>query len=108
MNLYWCETVAHDEDWFIVASSAKEAKCKHDAQATFIEQIHKELNPSADHLTHEILRSLGLCFFQKISFVSYNLALLCTRKAEWKLLLIAFLMTNVKRWDKEDPIEQLI
>ncbi len=48
MNLYWCETFDHDEDWFIVAASAIEACRMHEtvegyekgeAHATFIKRI---------------------------------------------------------------------
>ncbi len=45
MNFYWCETADHNEDWFMVASSAQEACRLHegaegynrgDAQATLV------------------------------------------------------------------------
>ena len=74
MNLYWCETIDHDEDWFIVASSAKEAKRMHediegyrrgDARARLIVRIPKELNPPVGHPTHELLYSLGAVFLSE-------------------------------------------
>ena len=74
MNLYWCETDDHDEDWFIVASSAKEARRMHediegygrgDARATLIVRIPKELHPPVGHPTHELLRSLGTVFLSE-------------------------------------------
>ena len=74
MNLYWCETMDHDEDWFIVAPSAKEARRLHedaegygrgDAQATLVARIPKALNPSAGHPTHKLLRSLGALFISE-------------------------------------------
>ena len=74
MNLYWCETMDHDEDWFIVASSAKEAMCMHEdaegydrgnARATLVVRIPKELNPLVGYPTHELLRSLGAVFISE-------------------------------------------
>ena len=115
MNLYWCETMDHDEDWFIVAPSAKEARRLHedaegygrgDAQATLVARIPKALNPSAGHPTHELLRSLGAVFISEETPRAVRLALLCTRKAVWMPLLTAFQMTKVKHWDTEGPIGQ--
>ena len=71
MNLYWCKTMDHDEDWFIVAPSAKEARRLHEdaegygrgtAQATLVVRIPKALNPLVGHPTHELLCSLGAVF----------------------------------------------
>ena len=74
MNLYWCETMDHDEDWFIVASSAKEARRIHedcegysrgDARATLVLRIPTPLAPSIGYPTHDLLRSLGVVFISE-------------------------------------------
>jgi hypothetical protein len=74
MNLYWCETMDHDEDWFIVAPSGKEAKRIHedvegygrgDAQATLVLRIPATLAPSVGYPTHDLLRSLGAVFISE-------------------------------------------
>ena len=74
MNLYWCETPDHDEDWFIVAPSVKEAKRMHedsegygrgDARATALLRITQKLSPAVGYLTHDLLRSLGAVFISE-------------------------------------------
>src|SRR5262245_27742948 len=72
MNLYWCETKDHDEDWFVVASSAHEAQHFHeieegygerDARATLVCRIPKALKPSTKAWPeHDLLRALGGVF----------------------------------------------
>jgi hypothetical protein len=68
MNLYWCETMDHDEDWFIVAPSAKDARRIHedcegygrgDARATLVLRIPTTLAPAVGYPTHDLLCSLG-------------------------------------------------
>ena len=74
MNLYWCETMDHDEDWFIVAPSAKEAKRMHedsegyergDARAMLVLRIPKALASSVGYPSHDLLRSLGAVFISE-------------------------------------------
>lgn len=71
MNLYWCETFDHDEDWFIVAPSAIEARRSHEiaegydegeAHATFVRRIPKSLHAAPGWPDHTLLRSLGAVF----------------------------------------------
>lgn len=69
MNLYWCETEDHDEDWFIVASSAREAKHFHevaegygrgDVRATLVCRIPEAFTPHTKGWPdHDLLRALG-------------------------------------------------
>lgn len=68
MNLYWCETADHEEDWFMVASSAREACRLHEAaegygrgevRATLVYRIPKRLTPHAGWPDHDLLRALG-------------------------------------------------
>ena len=74
MNLYWCETVDHDEDWFIVVPSVKEARHMHEdskgyergeAWATLVLRIPTTLASSVGYPTHDLLRSLGLVFISE-------------------------------------------
>ena len=74
MNLYWCETMDHEEDWFIVASSAKEARHLHedvegydrgDAHATLIVRIPKAVHAPFGYPSHELLRTLGAVFISE-------------------------------------------
>src|SRR5262249_19685317 len=74
MNLYWCETADHDEDWFIVASSAKEAYRLHkgvegygpgDARATLICRIPRTLSVHKGWPGHDLLRALGAVFLSE-------------------------------------------
>lgn len=74
MNLYWCETGDHDEDWFMVASSAVEASRFHeeaegygigDAHATFVCRIPKKLSPQPGWPDNELLLSLGAIFLSR-------------------------------------------
>ncbi len=71
MNLYWCETPDHDEDWFMVAPSAREACRLHeghegyargDAYATLACHIPKHLTPEIGWPDHELLKALGAVF----------------------------------------------
>ena len=71
MNLYWCETSDHDEDWFIVARSAREARKIHAdeegyeptmIQATLVQRIPKEIAATQGWPDHELLLNLGAVF----------------------------------------------
>ncbi|HEV8712076.1 MAG TPA: hypothetical protein VGX03_04515 [Candidatus Binatia bacterium] len=71
MNLYWCETADHDEDWFVVASSAKEAGRFHekeegygmrDARATLVCRIPRTLSVRKGWPSHALLSALGAIF----------------------------------------------
>jgi hypothetical protein len=70
-KLYWCETPDHDEDWFIVASSAKEACRIHEdqegydedyARATLVSRIPAALVPVTEWPSRELLEALGGVF----------------------------------------------
>lgn len=74
VNLYWCETMDHDEDWFIVAPSVKEARRIHEdsegydrgeAWATLVLRIPTTLASSVGYPTHDLLRSLGAVFISE-------------------------------------------
>jgi len=74
MNLYWCETTDHEEDWFIVASSAKEARRVHedgegydrgDARAKLIVRIPKDVHAPCGYPSHALLRTLGAVFISE-------------------------------------------
>src|SRR5215470_16426622 len=74
MNLYWCETSDHEEDWFIVAPSAKEACRLHetvegydegDAHATFLRRIPREAHAVPGWPDHTLLRTLGAIFLSE-------------------------------------------
>lgn len=74
MNLYWCETSDHNEDWFMVASSAQEACRLHegaegynrgDARATLVCPIPKHLAPSKGWPDHDFLRALDAVFLSE-------------------------------------------
>jgi hypothetical protein len=74
MNLYWCETADHNEDWFIVASSVQEACRLHedaegydsgDARAILVRRIPKHLTPSKGWPDHDLLRVLGAVFLSE-------------------------------------------
>lgn len=74
MNLYWCETTDHEEDWFIVAPSAKDARRIHEdvegyargnARATLVLPIPEGLTPSLGWPDHDLLRSLGAFFLSE-------------------------------------------
>src|SRR5215510_2727201 len=71
MNLYWCETADHDEDWFVVASSAKEACRFHeqeegygtgDGRATLVCRIPRTLSVHKGWPSSDLLRALGAVF----------------------------------------------
>jgi hypothetical protein len=73
-KLYWCETSDHDEDWFIVASSSKEACCIHEdqegydegyARATLICRIPAALAPTIGWPNRELLDALGGMFLSE-------------------------------------------
>ncbi|MBI3246533.1 MAG: hypothetical protein HYZ50_08510 [Deltaproteobacteria bacterium] len=70
-KLYWCETPDHDEDWFIVASSAKEACRIHEAQEGYgksyarsrlVCRIPSALAPATGWPSQELLEALGGVF----------------------------------------------
>jgi len=74
MNLYWCETADHDEDWFIVAPSARGACRIHedeegyehgDAKATLVCRIPKHLTPEVGWPYHALLKVLGAVFLSE-------------------------------------------
>jgi hypothetical protein len=71
-KLYWCETEDHDEDWFIVAKSKREAcRCHEgmegywvgDAWATYVctvpEDIAQSMNVSTGWPKHELIEACG-------------------------------------------------
>ncbi len=71
MNLYWCETDDHDEDWFIVAKSGEEACHIHesaegyddgDTEAYCICPIPASLNPQPGWPDRTLLEALGAEF----------------------------------------------
>lgn len=71
MNLYWCETSDHDEDWFIVARSAREARRIHAeeegyeatmVQALLVQRIPQELPATQGWPDHDLLKALGAVF----------------------------------------------
>ena len=74
MNLYWCETSDHNEDWFIVASSVQEACRLHegaegynrgDARAILVRRIPKHLTPFKGWPDHDFLRALDAVFLSE-------------------------------------------
>src|SRR5262249_20853392 len=71
MNLYWCETSDHDEDWFSVTPSVREACRSHegeegyalgDAHATLVCRMPKQLTARAGWPDHALLKALGAVF----------------------------------------------
>jgi hypothetical protein len=71
MILYWVTTEDHDEDWFIVASSQKEAAQLHekmagydpgDATAEEILEIPEKMHVETGWPSNEILSALGAKF----------------------------------------------
>lgn len=74
-QLYWCTTTGHEEDWFIQASSLKEARESHaygegfnleDARAKYICDMPAEYWESSPNWpSHDTLLALGFEFIQK-------------------------------------------
>ena len=73
MNLYWCETDDHDEDWFIVAASEEEACRVHenaegydpgDTEAYYICSIPASLNAQPGWPDRALLEALGAEFIR--------------------------------------------
>ncbi len=71
MKLYWVTTEDHEEDWFIVASSSKEAAKLHenmegynpgDAKAEAILDIPEKMPAEIGWPAEELLRDLGARF----------------------------------------------
>jgi hypothetical protein len=71
MNLYWVTTEDHDEDWFVIASSQKEAARLHekmegydpgDATAEEILEVPETMDVEAGWPSKEILLALGAKF----------------------------------------------
>jgi hypothetical protein len=71
MNLYWVTTEDHDEDWFVIASSQKEAVQLHekmegydpgDAAAEEILEIPEKMDVETGWPSNEILSALGAKF----------------------------------------------
>ncbi len=71
MKLYWVTTEDHEEDWFIVASSSKEAAKLHenmegynpgDAMAEAILDIPEKMFAESGWPPEELLRALGAKF----------------------------------------------
>ena len=71
MKLYWVTTEDHDEDWFVVASSAKEAARYHekeegydtgDAEAEKVLDIPDIVPAEVGWPSHEFLVSIGATF----------------------------------------------
>jgi hypothetical protein len=71
MKLYWVTTEDHDEDWFIVASSSKEASKFHenmegynpgDAEAEEIMDIPENISAETGWPSHDLLLGLGAKF----------------------------------------------
>src|SRR5713101_2221787 len=74
MNLYWCETADHEEDWFMTASSAKEACRLHeeaegyapwDTRATLVCRIPRKRTPRKGWPEHDLLCELGAVFLSE-------------------------------------------
>jgi len=72
--LYWCETDDHDEDWFLVAPSARKACRIHedqegygrgDARATVVCRIPKHLTTTVGWPDHALLKALGAVFLSE-------------------------------------------
>ena len=66
MNLYWVTTEDHDEDWFVVASSAEEAAEFHekeegygagDAEAEKVLDIPDDVTVDAEYPSNDFLKS---------------------------------------------------
>ena len=73
LNLYWCETDDHDEDWFIVARSEEEACNIHesaegyddgDTEASCICPIPTSLKAHAGWPDRALLEALGAEFIR--------------------------------------------
>ncbi len=71
MKLYWVTTEDHDEDWFIVAASSKEAAKYHekmegydpgDAKAEKILDIPEDLSAETGWPSEELLLAVGAKF----------------------------------------------
>ncbi len=74
MKLYWVTTEDHDEDWFIVASSAEEAAEYHekaegydpgDAMAEKVLDIPDNIPAEAGWPSNDFLRSIGAVFLSE-------------------------------------------
>jgi hypothetical protein len=68
MNLYWVETLDHDEDWFVMGHNEREAEAFHereegyepgDASATFVISIPDHIETEVGWPTHEFLEACG-------------------------------------------------
>jgi len=73
MNLYWVTTEDHDEDWFIVAPSSKEASRLHEkmegynpgeAIAKKVRNVPKKIPAEPGWPSDELLLALGARFIQ--------------------------------------------
>ena len=73
LNLYWCETDDHDEDWFIVAASEEEACRIHenaegydtgDTEAFYICPIPDSLHAQSGRPEQTLLEALGAEFIR--------------------------------------------
>ena len=71
MKLYWVTTEDHDEDWFVVASSAEEAAGYHekaegydpgDAEAEQVLDIPDNITTETGWPSNDFLRSIGAVF----------------------------------------------
>jgi len=76
MKLYWVTTADHDEDWFVVAVSAKEAAKLHedaegydpgDARAKLVVAIPEGLDAEPGWPSEELLSSLGVRYLSQDS-----------------------------------------
>jgi hypothetical protein len=74
MKLYWVATADHDEDWFVVAGSAREAAIFHereegydpgDAWAEEVVAIPPGLNAEKGWPTEELLGALGASYLKE-------------------------------------------
>ena len=74
MKLYWVTTADHDEDWFVVAGSAKEAAQFHeseegynpgDAWAEVVEVIPKGVDAELGWPPEELLQALGVRYLNE-------------------------------------------
>ncbi len=71
MKLYWATTEDHSEDWFIIASSKKEAAQLHeqmegydtgDAKAEIVREIPEKFHPEKGWPSEDFLEALGARF----------------------------------------------
>ena len=74
MDLYWVQTFDHDEHWFMIADSRKEAARLHEdfegynrgeAAAEFVLSIPKNLDSEKGYPSNELLKACGAKFLSE-------------------------------------------